>query len=121
MRARQLSGFPTAIEDDGEDEPLGRQQPTAPGRSARGGDRANGASRWAKQHLTVGADWLSPVRSNCQSSGSSSPSSSITMPSRKLDSCLARTGCRSFRTAFASICRTRSRVTRKIRPTSSSV
>jgi len=32
-----------------------------------------------------------------------------------------RTGCCSFATALASICRTRSRVTLKIRPTSSSV
>ena len=42
-------------------------------------------------------------------------------PSRKFSSCRDRTGCWSFFTALASICRTRSRVTRKIRPTSSSV
>ena len=42
-------------------------------------------------------------------------------PSRNPLSCLLRTGCCSLRTAFASICRTRSRVTLKIRPTSSRV
>ena len=41
--------------------------------------------------------------------------------SRKPSSCLQRTGCCSLRTAFASIWRTRSRVTLKMRPTSSSV
>ena len=41
--------------------------------------------------------------------------------SRKPLSCLARTGCCSLRTALASICRTRSRVTLKMRPTSSRV
>ena len=41
--------------------------------------------------------------------------------SRKPSSCRLRTGCCSLRTALASIWRTRSRVTLKIRPTSSSV
>ena len=48
-------------------------------------------------------------------------SSGIVTPSRKLASWRARTGWRSLRTALASIWRTRSRVTRKMRPTSSSV
>ena len=39
----------------------------------------------------------------------------------KAAQCLARNGCCSLRTALASICRTRSRVTEKICPTSSSV
>ena len=42
-------------------------------------------------------------------------------PSRNPSSIRLRTGCCSFRTALASICRTRSRVTLKIRPTSSRV
>src|SRR5438067_1550725 len=42
-------------------------------------------------------------------------------PSRKPSSCRLRTGCCSLRTAFASIWRTRSRVTLKMRPTSSRV
>ena len=41
--------------------------------------------------------------------------------SRKPSSCRLRTGCWSLRTALASIWRTRSRVTLKIRPTSSRV
>src|SRR5665647_1111977 len=41
--------------------------------------------------------------------------------SRKLLSTLDRLGCLSFRSAFASICRMRSRVTENFRPTSSSV
>jgi hypothetical protein len=41
--------------------------------------------------------------------------------SMKLLSCLLRDGCRSFRSAFASICRMRSRVTSKSWPTSSRV
>ncbi len=44
-----------------------------------------------------------------------------TMRSKKPDSLRERTGCCSLRTALASICRTRSRVTEKILPTSSSV
>ena len=43
------------------------------------------------------------------------------IPSRNPSSLLARTGCWSLRMAFASIWRTRSRVTLKTRPTSSSV
>ena len=42
-------------------------------------------------------------------------------PVRNVSSCFDRTGCWSFFTALASIWRTRSRVTRKMRPTSSSV
>ena len=43
------------------------------------------------------------------------------MRSRNPANCPLRTGCWSLRTALASICRTRSRVTLKIRPTSSRV
>ena len=50
-----------------------------------------------------------------------SPSSGTWTPSRKLASWRARTGWRNLRTALASIWRTRSRVTRKMRPTSSRV
>jgi hypothetical protein len=44
-----------------------------------------------------------------------------TLPGKNPSSFRARTGCCNLRMAFASTCRTRSRVTLKIRPTSSSV
>jgi len=49
------------------------------------------------------------------------PPAAFIEPLRKPSSLRARTGCWSLRMALASTCRTRSRVTLKIRPTSSSV
>ena len=93
-------------------EPSSREHP-ASCRCSLGGPPPAGVNPGHAAHVRLGARGPEPGRLPeipCYSA-----------PVRNVSSCFDRTGCWSFFTALASIWRTRSRVTRKMRPTSSSV
>src|SRR5262245_11279926 len=95
-------------------------------RSAAWRGRETAPPQWAAfSLLSLGDLWASVVRLLKQKTaglfGAGGRVYRRRVPSRKPSSCRLRTGCCSLRTALASIWRTRSRVTLKMRPTSSSV
>lgn len=97
-------------------------EPFSPSRANRRG-AAVLRSRSVSQSLSTRQDQLPSIdhASDGSGSGSALGTGSSSRPSTKLARARARYGCWSLRTAFDSICRTRSRVTEKILPTSSRV